>query len=295
MKVFLGEYTIQHDPRLAGEGAAMLGVLSGSFRKCGHEVVLPGPGDFRAEIQKLAPSCDCGLVIAPDSLLAGFTIALEGCTDNIGCGSMNVAICANKRQAGRILASHGIAVPAEVTAGRKVVKPVNGCGSEGVRLTEDAPGNGEIGQQYIEGEHLSVSMIGSRVIGDACENYTGKPPLLLALNRQNVTIDPEGTFHYSGGETPIDHPRKAEIAETAAKAIRVLGCQGYTGVDVVVADKVYVVDVNPRITTSLVGIALCMEEEIADLLIDASHGMGPESVHLKAHARYDTHGNVELL
>lgn len=295
MKVFLAEYTIHHDPLLAGEGAAMLGVLSGSFRRCGHEVVVPGPGDFRAEIRRLAPSCECGLVIAPDNLLAGFTLALEGCTDNIGCGSMNVAICANKRQTARILAAHGIPVPPEVLSGKKVVKPVSGCGAAGVRLTDEAPGDNELGQQYIEGESLSVSMIGSRVVGDACENYTGKPPLLLALNRQNVTIDPDGTFHYTGGETPIDHPRKAEIVETATKAINILGCQGYTGIDVVVADKVYIVDVNPRITTSLVGIALCMEEEIADLLIEASHGRGPENVQLKAHARYDTHGNVELV
>ncbi|MEN6611643.1 MAG: ATP-grasp domain-containing protein [Methanoregulaceae archaeon] len=295
MKVFLAEYTIQHDPHLAGEGAAMLGVLSGSFQRCGHEVVVPGPGDFGEGIRRLAPTCECGLVIAPDNLLAGFTLALEGCTDNLGCGSMNVAICANKRQTARILSSHGIPVPSEILSGKKVVKPVSGCGADGVRLTEDAPGDNELGQQYIEGENLSVSMIGSRVVGDACENYTGKPPLLLALNRQDVTIDPDGTFHYNGGETPIEHPRKDEIVETAAKAIRVLGCQGYTGIDVVVADKVYVVDVNPRITTSLVGIVPCMEEEIADLLIEASHGRGPESVRLRAHARYGTQGNVELV
>ena len=57
--------------------------------------------------------------------------------------------------------------------------------------------------------------------------------------------------------------------------IEVLGCQGYCGVDMVVADKVYVIEVNPRITTSLVGIAACMKEEIADLLVAASKGEGP--------------------
>jgi predicted ATP-grasp superfamily ATP-dependent carboligase len=234
-------------------------------------------------------------VIAPDCLLAGFTHALESCTDNIGCGSMNVAVCANKRQTARILSSHGIAVPAEMTAGRKVVKPVNGCGAAGVRLTDDVPGDGEIGQEFIDGEHLSVSLIGSRIVGDACSNYTGKPPLLLALNRQHVVIQEDGTFRYLGGETPVDHAWKCEIVATAAKAITVLGCQGYVGVDVVVADRVYIVDVNPRITTSIVGIAACMEEEIAGLLVEASHGRGPEAVHLRGAVRFDTRGNVETL
>ena len=60
----------------------------------------------------------------------------------------------------------------------------------------------------------------------------------------------------------------------------------------VVADKVYVVDVNPRITTSLVGIAACMNEEIADILVAASKGEGPESVHLTGSVRFDTNGKV---
>jgi len=72
----------------------------------------------------------------------------------------------------------------------------------------------------------------------------------------------------------------------------VLGCQGYCGVDMVVADKVYVVDVNPRITTSLVGIAACMKEEIADLLVSASKGVGPEVIHLTGSVRFDTNGKV---
>ena len=58
------------------------------------------------------------------------------------------------------------------------------------------------------------------------------------------------------------------------------------------ADKVYVVDVNPRITTSLVGIATCMKEEIAGILVDASKGGGPEQVNLTGSVRFDTHGKV---
>ena len=74
-----------------------------------------------------------------------------------------------------------------------------------------------------------------------------------------------------------------------------LGCQGYCGVDVAVGDKIYVIDVNPRITTSLVGIAACMEEEIADLLVKASHGDVPETVHLTGSVRFDRYGTITRL
>ena len=75
------------------------------------------------------------------------------------------------------------------------------------------------------------------------------------------------------------------------KVSDVLGCQGYCGVDVVVADKVYVVDVNPRITTSLVGIAACMEEEIAEMLVAASKGQEPMRS-ISPGVRFDTTGRL---
>jgi tyramine---L-glutamate ligase len=121
---------------------------------------------------------------------------------------------------------------------------------------------------------------------------TFNPPIVLAVNRQDIMIEKDGAFRYLGGETPVHPAREEEIVNTAKAAVTVLGCQGYCGVDVVVADKIYVVDVNPRITTSLVGIAACMKEEIAGLLIAASKGEGPKAVHLDGQVRFDKKGKV---
>jgi hypothetical protein len=217
---------------------------------------------------------------------------LEQHTHNLGCGFMSVALCANKVQTRKILLQHGIPVPGEPGPGKRVIKPVRGCGAQGVRLSDGVAGSDEFAERYIDGEHFSVSIILHRVIGDACLYFSGAPPLVLAVNRQQIGIDPDGSFHYLGGETPVHPPQEAEIISTAKKAVEVLGCQGYCGVDMVVADKVYVVDVNPRITTSLVGIAACMDEEIADLLVAASKGAGPAEVHFSGRARFDTNGTV---
>jgi len=292
MKALIAEYSMYHDPALAPEGRAMFSSILASFSRCGYEVVTPGEGDFYEEIEKLAPGCDVGLVIAPDHLLPRFTLAMETRTHNLGCGSMNVAVCANKQRTGTILASHGIAVPEEQEEGLRVVKPVFGCGAMGVRLTRGPAGEGEFGQRYIEGENYSVSVVGSRVVGEACLYFTGEPPVAIALNRQHIEIDTEGKFHYRGGETPASHPKEQEIKETAINAVKTLGCQGYAGVDVVVADRVYVVDVNPRITTSIVGIAATMNEEIADILIRASKGMAVGDLHFSGHASFDAAGKV---
>lgn len=292
MKVLLAEYTVAHDPHLAPEGAAMLAVLTKSFERCGHDVVTPEKGDFSDEILRLAPSCDYGLVIAPDNLLARYTMLLEQNTVNIGCGSMSIAVCANKQKTAKILRGSSIPVPGEPGTGVRVVKPVTGCGARGVRRTTESASGGEFSQQFIEGENLSVSMVCNRVIGEACLNFSGEPPVVLAINRQSVTAGDDGQFHYHGGETPVNHPRGEEIRKVAVDAATVLGCQGYCGVDIVLADKPYVVDVNPRITTSIVGIAACMKEEIAAILIDASHGHAPKDIHLSGRALFDKDGTV---
>jgi len=293
MKVLLAEYTIAHDPTLSGEGAAMLSILTSSFKRCGYDVVVPGSGDFAEEIARIAPGCDMGLVIAPDHLLSRYTFLLEQATHNLGCGFMSAALCASKIQSKKILHENGVVVPLlNPPSGKRVIKPVKGCGSQGVRIADGMPGKEEFAEQYIDGDHYSVSLVINRVIGDACAYYSGKPPVVLAVNQQDIRIDEQGRFTYHGGETPVHPQREAEIIAAAIKASALLGCQGYCGVDVVVSDKVYVVDVNSRITTSLVGITACMQEEIAEILVAASKGQGPDEVHLSGTARFDTHGKV---
>ncbi|MBN2733907.1 MAG: ATP-grasp domain-containing protein [Methanomicrobiaceae archaeon] len=291
MKALIAEYTVFNDPELAPEGRAMLNVLKESFERCGYEVLSPEKGDFKDEIKKIAPECDVGLVIAPDDILGKFTKIVEDNTRNIGCGSLNIALCSNKLRTGSVLSSNGIAVPEEVHEGLKLIKKINGVDGQNMRLSKESPEEGEFGQKFISGENISVSLVGGRVTGDVCLSYSGKKPLVLSVNKQYLKREGD-RFFYMGGETPFSHPREDEIIETAVKSLNLLGCQGYTGVDMVVSDEIYVVDVNPRPTTSLVGICAVMEEEIADILVGSSKGDVPDSVHLNGRVSFDTKGVV---
>lgn len=272
----------------------MLRVLSESFERCGYEVISPKKGDFAEEIGRIAPECDVGLVIAPDDILWRFTKIVEDNTRNIGCGSLNIALCSNKRRTGELLSSQGIAVPKEKNEGLRLIKKISGVDGQNMRLSDEEPGEGEFGQEFIKGENISVSLVGGRITGDTCLSYSGKGPVVLSLNRQYIERDGD-RFFYRGGETPVDHPRRDEIIDTAVKSLNILGCQGYAGIDVVVADEIYVVDVNPRPTTSLVGICSVMEEEIADILVESSRGNVPDMVHLNGRVTFDTKGLVKRL
>ena len=63
--------------------------------------------------------------------------------------------------------------------------------------------------------------------------------------------------------------------------MKCLNCFGYVGVDIILTDLPYVVDVNPRPTASLFGISRVMREEIGDLILKNRFGELPDHVNIE--------------
>jgi len=282
MKILVAEYAVGAGiEEYMLEGRAMLGTLVRSFAACGHEVLYPSAGTiidsgtpvtsrvFEETLARFSKKCDAGLVIAPDEILGDLTEIIEENTTNLGCPSDSVRLCADKLESTRRLAGENIPVPLTIGDGKYngdfVIKPRFGCASEGIhRSKKGILKDGFIATEFIKGEHLSASVI------------TGKTQLLLTVNRQMIKIDDK--MSYEGGMVPYLCDREEDIADIAKKTTKILGCHGYAGVDVVLADKPYVVDVNPRPTTSLIGITRVMKMQIADLIIKSAFGELPQKV-----------------
>jgi len=290
MKILVAEYASALG--LGGthelEGRAMLATLAKSFQRAGHEVLYPtggatvgggqrilisGRADFEGTLA--SSGAGAGLLIAPDGLQPHLLEVLERSTVNLGCPPGAAQLCADKLLCTRVLARAGVPVveivdrpdPVEKGCLRYVVKPRTGCGSEGVKITSFAKaGPEEIITRYHEGLHLSASFI----VGD--EGF-----LPLTINRQLIDFQGEG-MSYQGSQVPYRTPRAGEIWQAAEKAAEALGLRGYAGIDFVVGGRPRVVDVNARPTTSIIGIARVMKEEIGDLIWRARFGGMPERV-----------------
>ncbi len=282
MKIMVAEYAVGAGvPEFILEGRAMLGTLLRSFVACGHEVLYPTSGmvleagtavtagEFEDALEKISKECDAGLVIAPDEILGDLTQLVEENTFNLGCPSHAVRLCADKLECTRVLEKENIPVPETKGSGEYngdyVIKPRFGCASEGIhKSSAGILKEGFIATKFIKGEHLSASII------------TGRTQLALTVNRQLIEINDE--ISYEGGIVPYYCDRNDEIIAVAKKTAKVLGCRGYAGVDIVLGGMPYVVDVNPRPTTSIIGISRVMEEEIADLMLRAGFGELPDLV-----------------
>lgn len=279
MKILVAEYAVGEDvPEFMLEGKAMLDTLVRSFVSCGHEVFYPTAGieldsgeavltdDLEDALVSISKKCDAGLIIAPDELLADLTRVVEENTVNLGCPPGSVELCADKLECARVLEKNNIPVPKTTGhgdyRGAHVIKPRYGCASENTyKSTSGTLKDGFIATRFIEGEHLSVSLI------------SGKTQLPLTVNKQLIEIN--DSLSYKGGIINYQCERSDDVIEVAKKTARVLGCQGYTGVDIVLGDVPYVIDVNPRPTTSIIGIAKILDTGIADLILRSKFSQLP--------------------
>ncbi len=298
MKILVAEYASALG--LGGtcelEGRAMLSTLVESFDRSGHSVAYAthGPrikaGDYvlvndQAEFEVLLQTIevDACLLIAPDGLQPRFLEIIEGHTANLGSSAGVARIAADKLLCTQALVRAGVPVaeivdkpdPVEKGCHLYVVKPRTGCGSEGVRITSFVrAGPDEIVTRYHEGLHLSASFILGR------DGF-----LPLTINRQLINFEGEG-MSYQGSQVPYNTPRADEIWAEAKKAAVALGLRGYAGIDFVLGERPWAVDVNARPTTSIIGIARVMQEEIGELILQARFGGMPGKVHVTGEYRF---------
>ncbi len=301
MRVFVYEYLTAlgvgsgpADPLhpLHREGRAMRDAVAGDFERMpGVEVVVlggVGPEDERDQFREAVRSCDWAVLIAPE-----FDAILERrCewVDRDGGRLLGPAAGPVSFVADKLLLAERwrrCGVPAPATTDREptgceafpvVWKPRFGAGSTAtfrlacpadvVRAKALLAAEGFAGpmilQQFVPGRPASVALLCGR-----CANV----PLLPC--RQLLS---DGRLKYLGGELPIPPDLAGRAVRLAAQAAGcVSGLSGYVGVDLVLGDAAdgsqdYAVEINPRLTTSYVGLRALADFNIAEAMLRAAAG-----------------------
>jgi predicted ATP-grasp superfamily ATP-dependent carboligase len=159
--------------------------------------------------------------------------------------------------------------------GKVVVKPADGDGCAGLSLVsrpEEASTALSIAkqstrlpyflvQEYVEGENLSVCLLAS---DDAV--------VPLSINVQRVHLKgPREPSMYTGSVVPYQDSEQdsEEVLRAALRAVKSLGhVKGFFGVDLVLkGGEPYIVEVNPRFTTSYLALREVCEDNVPDLLV----------------------------
>jgi predicted ATP-grasp superfamily ATP-dependent carboligase len=288
MRVFLYEYTcaLADDSAaesLHAEGRAMLSAVLADFgRVSGVEAVTLPAEAGREAFCELARSSDYTLVIAPEfaGLLAERCRWVEQAGGRLlGPTSDAVGLTADKLLTAHRLLSAGVQTPyCDPFPGRgtfpAVLKPRDGAGSlatflvrnqaELMSRAEQARGEGWRGdfivQRFAPGVAASVAFL----LGPGrCV------PLLPAAQH----LSDDGRFRYLGGRVPLPDGLRERAVSLARRAVEAVpGLRGYVGVDVVLGDSDQVIEINPRLTTSYVGLRALAETNLAEAMLRVAEG-----------------------
>ena len=285
MRFFVYEYAAAGvDPTLPEsirrEGEAMLRAVTGDLGRIkGARVwMLPSSSDESA-FRRLAREADFSLIIAPefDNILYERCRWVEEEQGRLlGPSSRAVALTGDKWALSEHLRARGVHTPVCHAINELppqfplVCKPRFGAGSQATfRL--DRPGalpdclaiaraegwQGEMMlQPFVAGTAASVSFL--------CGSNTRIP---LAPAAQLLSND--GRFHYRGGELPLPQALAEPAVRVALSAVdAVPGLLGYVGVDVVLGDAGdWVIEINPRLTTSYLGLRALAEDNLAEMMV----------------------------
>jgi predicted ATP-grasp superfamily ATP-dependent carboligase len=170
----------------------------------------------------------------------------------------------------------GIPVPALAFPGQYpvMVKPRTGAGgwrnaiiasdAEMEAWLEFAPASPFITQQVVDGIPASVCCI-----------TDGKGARAVGVNEQILRGTNDARFGFCGSITPFEHPARDMMIAYAEQAAAASGCIGTIGVDFVVGDQLYAIEVNPRFQATVDTVEMATGCNIFSLHVDACRGILP--------------------
>ena len=187
--------------------------------------------------------------------------------DNFGCEIREELV--DKLKFYRKLEKIGINFPRLLSDGEKgILKPRIGGGGEGIKFGEVSE-EGYVHQEFVEGIPCSVSAVRSEK-----EFVVAGVNLMLVGDRNFFASE----FKYCGNVTPFVHERVGEMIKVAEDLGEYFELLGNYGVDFILGNETYVLEINPRFQGSLDSIELSSDVNLFELHVRAVEGKKLEKV-----------------
>ena len=240
--------------------------------------------DLKERFIGAAAAADFTLVIAPefDNHLANLSeLVIEVGGRLLSSSPAFVRLASDKQATADLLRKHSISAPQGMLLEPNtllppdfplpaVTKPNDGAGSMSVRLVQHAsdfkPCSNRLRlESFHKGHPVSIAAICGP------NGFTLLPPC-----QQHLSDD--GCFTYHGGMCPVEEQLAVRAKRLAQAALDALpATSGYVGIDMVLGDNSVgdgdvVIEVNPRLTTSYVGLRKAMRQNLAKAMLQAVLG-----------------------
>lgn len=267
---------------------------------------IEGAAQELAQYTRLIDRSDYVLVIAPelDDWLARKTTNVP--TSKLLSPHLDfVQVCSNKRDCHLLLQAAQVPVPEILDAGQLaespeqsyLVKPIDGAGSQGIRRlhTRDEKDSEQtirevrdgtvIVQEECQGRAASIAAIGNG------ESYRWLPACW-----QHIQDD----FCYTGGSLITDAHDQRRASRLGQRALAALPqTQGYVGIDLILGPSLdgkddRVIEINPRLTTSYIGLRAATADNLAEAMLPAVTREGTRIAFRSNPVEFQASGEVQI-
>ena len=269
------EVEVTVDKRLEGVGNSLSALPKVNVQR------VDGLADHWSTVSRCWQTCDATIIVAPEfsGILRKLTEKAEEQNVRLLCpSSETVALFSDKHQSATWLGKYDIPTPKglllesdAVPADQEypaIVKPADGAGSLGVQLLAGPSELAALEWSHHQAYRLETFCPGLPAsVSILCHGALRK---VLAPCRQFFG---EGSFDYRGGCVLADGPLHDRAVHLGTQVAHVLpDGQGFVGVDLVLGENPdgsedYVIELNPRITTSYVGLRASTDANLSQLLL----------------------------
>lgn len=218
-----------------------------------------------------------------------------------------IGLAGHKPRTAEWLADRGIPVPAgglwnvgePWPSGIKlpaVIKPPDGAGAEGVRQITDRKWLDQVAAQMAAPLRVEAFRSGVAASVAVLAGPAGVFPLPAC--RQQLAVSAEGNFRYLGGGLLANRELADRGRQMALRAVQALpGAFGYVGVDLVLGESAAsdcVIEINPRLTTSYVGLRAACRGNLAKAMLEVAAGETPRLNFAPGGVEFAADGTVSL-
>jgi len=255
-----------------------------------------------SQLTKLASECDFCLLIAPefDGHLCGLALRLRPPVCRLlGPDVRFIITTSSKSTTAKNLAAANVATPPGQLVAIGEAIPRSTTFPAVVKVDDGAGSMAEVVQSWSPKSYDQVMRVEPYLNGTPCSQSflcrADSAPIPCPPMKQHIAAD--GSLSYLGGER-LDE-RLATRAGTLARAAMdaLFPTIGYVGVDMILGESDdgsddFVLEVNPRLTTSYLGIRELSEHNLAQAMIDIALGEEPTVSFSSDPVRFDASGKI---
>jgi len=163
-----------------------------------------------------------------------------------------------------------------------MLKPRKGAGGWRNRIVKNWEEREEWNKKFSELPTISQKVVSGIPASVSCLS-DGKRAIAIAMNEQILQNTSVAPFGFAGSITPIVHALTNKMRQYAEKAAAMSGCVGSIGIDFVLDDQAWAIEVNPRFQATIDTVEMATTCNIFKLHIDAYYGHLPQKSPIVKH------------